>query len=241
MSTLARMQVAVVLSDGVSADECDAFTLVFAQVSGCEVVAVAEAAGHVDGPGGGWTADATFAEVTAPDIVLVPGGLGWARTARDDVLRAWLTAVAPRARWVVASSTGSVVLAAAGLLAHHEAATHWLAAPLLEAYGSPASADRIVEHGRFITCSGQVTAMHMALVVIGREFGAGAVAAARAGVTAARTPAPVGGRRRRSRARRRRHGTGGPIRPTRAARPTNRQLEAPDVIVWEDPTVTRLP
>lgn len=224
------------LSAGVSADECEAFAAVFAGVPECRIVAVADSVGHVQGPGGGWTADAAFADVTAPDIVLVPGGLGCARTAGDGVLLDWLRSVEPRARWIVASSTGTVVVAAAGLLDRHEAATHWLAAPLLESFGSAASADRIVlierPGGRVITCAGHVTAMHVALVVVGHEFGADAALAARTAVAAAAPRPATARRRRRHRSRR--------APSALAPRPVNRQLVAPDVIEFDEPTVTTL-
>lgn len=224
------------LFDGVDADECEAFAAVFTHVPDCHVVAVAAAVGHVAGPGGGWTAEATFADVAEPDIVLVPGGLGCARTAADEALLGWLRSVTPHARWVVASSTGTVVVAAAGLLDHRAAATHWLAAPLLESYGSPASHDRIVEVGRVITCAGQVTAMHVALVVVGREFGPQAVTTVRAAVAAGLAAAASGTPRRTSRRRRVGRSAGGHAAP----RPVNRQLAAPDVIEFDEPTVTRL-
>ncbi len=238
------MLVALVLSDGVSADECEAFAAVFASVAECRLVCVAADVGRVPGAGGGWIADTRFDEVTSPDIVLVPGGLGCARSAASEPLLDWLRAVVPRAQWLVASSTGTVVVAAAGLLDHHEAATHWLAGPLLESYGSPASTDRVVEVGRVITCSGLVTSMHVALIVVMRVFGPAAVERARAAVAdhceARRRPPQPGPRRGRRRARRRRAAAttsppfvGGP-------RPINRELVAPDHIEFDEPTITRL-
>ena len=110
------VQVALALSPGVSADECEAFTLVFEQLADTELIGVGARLGHVDGPGGGHEIDALFDEVQHPDIVLVPGGLGCAQTARDEPFLAWLRAVAPRCQWMAASSTGTVVVAAAGLL-----------------------------------------------------------------------------------------------------------------------------
>jgi transcriptional regulator GlxA family with amidase domain len=237
------VQVALVLSDGVSADECEAFALVFGHVPQCRLVAVAERTGHVAGAGGGWIADTTFDDVSTADVVLVPGGLGCARSASAPALLAWLRAAEPDCRFLVASSTGTVVVAAAGLLDQRDAATHWLAGPLLETYGSSASTDRIVEVGKVITCSGTVTAMHVALIVVLRLFGPDAVAAARAGVAARqeaveRSGGSVGRRRRpggtpRRRGRRR-------AAPTAAPRPANRELVAPEHIEFDEPTVTRL-
>ncbi len=226
------MQVALALSPGVSADECEAFTLVFEQLADVELIGVGAHLGHVDGPAGGHHIDALFDEVQHPDVVLVPGGLGCAQTARDEPLLAWLRAVAPRCQWMAASSTGTVVVAAAGLLGEREAATHWLAAPLLESYGSTASSERIVEVGNIITCEGQITAMHVALLVTLRMAGPDAVAQVRAGLAQRHAP-PQDGRtpwqRWRTERTERHHGPG---------KPRNPELIAPDVIEF-DP-LTRL-
>jgi len=231
------MQVALALSQGVSADECEAFTLVFERlardgIADVELLGVGAQLGPVGGQGGGHHIDAVFADVMAPDVVLVPGGLGVERTARDQALLAWLAAVAPVCRWMAASSTGTVVVAAAGLLGDREAATHWLASPLLESYGSHASTERIVEVGNIITCEGRITAMHVALLVTLRIAGPDAVARVRASLAADPTgesgsvrPTSRWGRLIDRLAERR-----GP-RPT--AKPRNRELDAPDVIELE--------
>lgn len=230
------MQVALALFPGVSADECGAFTLVFGQLAEVELVGVGARRGAVAGQGGGGHVDATFAEVTEPSIVLVPGGLGCARTAADGPLLDWLRDVAPSCDWMVASSTGTVVVAAAGLLDQREAATHWLASPLLESYGSHASADRVVQIGRVITCEGRITAMHVALLVTLRVLGPDAVRRVREGLarpTCAESPESRGVARwieRRSAARARR----GPLRPR------NPELVAPDLIEFDDPKTTRI-
>lgn len=229
------MQVAVALFPGVSADECEAFTLVFGQLEEIELVGVGAQLGGVAGQGGGHHVDKLFADVTDPAVVIVPGGLGCARTAVDEPLLDWLRAVAPRCEWLVASSTGTVVVAASGLLDHHEAATHWLATPLLESYGSAASKDRIVEFGRIITCEGQITAMHVALLLTLRMLGPGAVRRVREGL--ARPEPPVNTRPDRwwSRFDVRRS----TAFPTGPSRPRNPELIAPDVIEFDEPTTTR--
>ncbi len=228
------MQVALTLFPGVSADECEAFTLVFDQLPHAELVGVGAQVGPIVGPGGGHRVDATFDDVQHPDVVLVPGGIGCARAAADDELLAWLRAVAPRCEWMAASSTGTVIVAATGLLAEHEAATHWLAGDLLESYGSPASSERIVEIGRIITCEGRITAMHVALLVTLRIAGPDAVARVRAGLARVDSPGERPPSRwtrwMTARASRRRTGPG---------RPRNRELDAPDEIEF-DP-ITRRP
>jgi transcriptional regulator GlxA family with amidase domain len=225
------VQVALVLFPGVSADECEAFTMVFEQLTGIELLRVGHAVGPVAGPGGGQFVDTPFGEVAQPDIVVVPGGLGCARTAEDPELLAWLRTVVVHCDWMVASSTGSVVLAAAGLLGDREAATHWLAAPLLESYGSAASPDRVVEDGNIITCEGQITAMHVALLVTLRVAGPVAVSDVRTALMQSSASNPDSSTRwQRWRTSRVRAAPG---------RPRNPELIAPHVIEFDPITPRR--
>ena len=231
MATLwetAGVQVALALSPGVSADECEAFTLVFDKLADVELVGVGAVLGPVEGQGGGHHIDKLFDDVLTPDVVLVPGGLGCERTAKDDLMLKWLRAVQPGCQWMAASSTGTVVVAAAGLLDDHDAATHWLATPLLESYGSSASEERIVEVGRIITCEGKVTAMHVALLVTLRVFGPTAVLEVREALAHPDAPTePTARRRFTSLMNRRSSKRKGP------ARPRNRELDAPEIIELE--------
>lgn len=219
------MQVALASYPGVSGNESEAFTLVFERLADTEIVRVGERVGRVGGPGGGGTVERTYDDVPRPDVVLVPGGLGCARAAEDPALRRWLRAVAPQCRWLAASSTGTVIVAAAGLLDHQTAATHWLAGDLLHQYGSEASRERIVEIGRVITCEGEITAMHVALLLALRLVGPDEVARIRSELD--RLGRSDDATSRRSLWRRRKQRAGGPQRPR------NTELVAPEVIEME--------
>jgi transcriptional regulator GlxA family with amidase domain len=199
--------------------------LVFERLADVEIVGVGDRVGRVGGPGGGVAVDRRYDEVLAPDIVLVPGGLGCASAAEDVTLRGWLHHVAPTCRWLAASSTGTVIVAAAGLLDDRAAATHWLAGDLLHQYGSSVSTERIVEVGNVITCEGGITALHVALLVVLRVFGADEAARVRAELDQLGRAAGTTGARRGW--PRRRGGSPGPQRPR------NPELVAPDVIEFE--------
>ena len=226
------MQVALALYPGVSADECEAFTCVFDRLDGAELVGVGARVGTVEGPAGGHHIDAPFSNVERPDIVLVPGGIGCARAARDELLLDWLRTVAPRCTWMAASSTGTVIVAAAGLLGDRDAATHWLAGDLLAEHGSQPSDERVVEIGNVITCEGRITAMHVALLVTLRVAGPEAVARVRERLAGGISPHRTVPRwRRRWDEHRRSRRSKGP------GRPRNRELDAPEVIEFR-PLIT---
>jgi transcriptional regulator GlxA family with amidase domain len=68
--------------------------------------------------------------------------------------------------------TGSLLLAAAGILDGVDATTHWLARDELAALGARPVADRVVERGRVITAAGVSSGIDMALVLAERLAGA---------------------------------------------------------------------
>lgn len=172
---------AIVAYRGVSADEAEIFRFVLSQIPDFRTVTVGTALGQVPGPGGVQTVDATFGQIGNPEIVAVPGGVG---ADHHPEIAAWLRRVSPR--WLLASSTGSALLASAGLLDDATAATHWLAGPLLERYGAHPSHERLVIDGPVITCSGGPAAFQAALIVARTYGGTDLVARIGASAVAAR-------------------------------------------------------
>jgi transcriptional regulator GlxA family with amidase domain len=196
--------IAIVAYQGVLADESEAFRFVLSRIPGAKLVTVGTRVGTIAGPGGAQQIDATIDQIDHPDVVAVPGGIG---CHRRDELSEWLRQVSPR--WLLASSTGSALVASAGLLHHGEAATHWLGGPLLERYGAHASRQRLVVDGGIVTCSGCASAFRAALVVAEAYGGPALVDRIRTDLTELRgdDPAPPSAqfswRRRRRNERRR--------------------------------------
>ena len=74
-------------------------------------------------------ADAALADHRSPDVVVVPG---WSGARQTDLLQPgpvqdWLRDVDQHTTWTTSACTGSLILAAAGLLHGRRATTHWLA------------------------------------------------------------------------------------------------------------------
>jgi putative intracellular protease/amidase len=113
----------------------------------------------------GLTIDATFDEVEKPDVVIVPGGVGTRALLADEPLLNWIRSVHPTTRFTTSVCTGSMVLAAAGLLKGLTATTHWATYGELEALGAIPTAQRVVEHldQRIITAAGVSSGIDMAL------------------------------------------------------------------------------
>ncbi len=116
----------------------------------------------------GVTCDAAFDEVSAPDVVVVPGGIGTRTLIHDDVIRNWLQSVHPNTTFTTSVCTGALLLAAAGLLDGLTATTHWRGAELLNELGARYVPDRVVEHlpQRIITAAGVSSGIDMALRLV---------------------------------------------------------------------------
>jgi transcriptional regulator GlxA family with amidase domain len=119
------------------------------------------------------TADLALDELTEPDIVVMPGGYGTRELAEDEEILGWLRHAHETSLWTTSVCTGSLVLAAAGLLDGLEATTHWLTLDALAEYGAKPVSRRVVEHpeARIITAAGVSAGIDMALTLVARMAG----------------------------------------------------------------------
>ncbi len=116
-------------------------------------------------------ADATLDELPHPDIVLVPGGPGQSALMDDAPLLEWLRAAHQTSTWTTSVCTGSLVLAAAGLLAGKRATSNWQALDTLRALGAEVTEERVVFDGKLATSAGVTAGIDMALELSARIGG----------------------------------------------------------------------
>jgi transcriptional regulator GlxA family with amidase domain len=162
------MQIAYLLYDRFTALDITGPHDVFNSVPGNESVFVAEQAGPVRNESDtlSLVADASLAEVTSPDIVVVPGGFGNRMLLEHEPLHAWIRDVHETSTWTTSVCTGALLLAAAGLLDDAPATTHWLARDRLAELGAKPVPDRVVEHGKIVTAAGVSSGIDMALHLV---------------------------------------------------------------------------
>lgn len=167
------MKIAILVFDGLTALDAIGPYEVLRSVPGWEVEFVAKAAGEVRTDSGflGLSADKAIAEVSDPDIVLVPGGKGNRPLLEDEEVLSWLRQVDEQTTWTSSVCTGSLVLGAAGLLDGRRATCHWLFLERLREYGADPVGGRYVEDGKVITAAGVSAGIDMALHLVSREVG----------------------------------------------------------------------
>src|SRR5689334_87363 len=113
------MQIAIFVYDHMTALDAVGPYEILSRLPGADTIVVGEHAGPVrcDTRSLALVADATLDDVTAPDVLVVPG---WSGSQQEHVLCAgpvqeWLRAVDRHTAWTTSVGTGAIVLAAAGL------------------------------------------------------------------------------------------------------------------------------
>lgn len=167
------MQIAIVLFDRFTALDAVGPYETLGRLPDARTVFVAEQAGPVRTDTGNLAlvADRTLAEVSSPDVVVVPGGPGQTAQMENGVLLDWLRAVDAGSAWTTSVCTGSLLLAAAGLLDGRRATSHWLALDHLKRFGAEPTGERVVTDGKYVTAAGVSAGIDMGLTLLGRIAG----------------------------------------------------------------------
>jgi len=150
---------------------------VLQRIPSIEVVFVGHQRGEVRSDNGmlGMMVDKAFVELTQPDVVVFPGGIGTRVLINDDEVLDWVRGAHEHSRFTTSVCTGGLVLAAAGLLTGLTATTHWRVQELFNSLGAQYVPQRVVEHvpQRIITAAGVSSGIDMALrlveLLVGRE------------------------------------------------------------------------
>lgn len=107
--------------------------------------------------------------MASADVVLIPGGKGTRPLMNDTALLAALRDADARQATITSVCTGSLLLAAAGLLDGRPATTHWSALDRLAAAGKDIEVrpdDRFVVSDRIVTAAGVSAGIDMALHLV---------------------------------------------------------------------------
>ncbi|MCF6472905.1 DJ-1/PfpI family protein [Nonomuraea sp. MG754425] len=114
-------------------------------------------------------ATATYADLPAPDVIVVPGGSGTFDALADEALVSWIGQAHEHTRWTTSVCSGSLLLGAAGLLDGVPATSHWALLDALKQYGAEPTAERVVSSGKIVTGAGVSAGIDMALALLSRS------------------------------------------------------------------------
>jgi len=167
------MQIAILIYDRLTALDAVGPYEVLSRLPGAELTFVAQEPGpkRTDTGRLALVADAPLTELPHPEIVLVPGGPGQRALMEDGPVHEWLRAAHETSRWTTSVCTGSLILAAAGLLDGRRATSHWLALEELGRLGAEPIAERVVFDGKLVTAAGVSAGIDMALALAARVAG----------------------------------------------------------------------
>ena len=123
--------------------------------------------------GGAITADSglTFsgltklADIERCDLICTVGGAGQAAAVLDQEFVAEIARLGRGAKYITSVCTGSLILAAAGLIKGKRAACHWAWREMLAEAGAIPDAGRVVRDGNVITGGGVTAGIDFALTV----------------------------------------------------------------------------
>lgn len=115
--------------------------------------------------------DMPAADVGDVDVILLPGGIGTRRLLREERVLDLIRTRARAGTLMTSVCTGSLVYAAAGILANRPATTHWIALDLLRELDESIDVEpdaRFVDSDQVITASGVSAGIDMSLHLIKR-------------------------------------------------------------------------
>jgi transcriptional regulator GlxA family with amidase domain len=116
----------------------------------------------------------SYADAPPLEVLLYPGGQGTRPHLRDDAQLDWVRRQRDDVPLMTSVCTGSLVYAAAGLLSHRPATTHWRSLERLAELDPTIDVrpdDRFVDDGDVVTSAGISAGIDMALHLVSRLAG----------------------------------------------------------------------
>jgi len=107
-----------------------------------------------------------LADIEHADMIMIPGGPGQTEAMLDPAFMAEVKRLGEGARYVTSVCTGSLILAAAGLLKGKRAGSHWAYRELLAAFGAIPDPARVVRDGNIVTGGGVTAGIDIALTIV---------------------------------------------------------------------------
>jgi putative intracellular protease/amidase len=144
---------------------------ILCRLPGAKVTVASLQGGEIEADGLVFAHLPRLADLSACDILIVPGGFGTTEAMADTDFLDQIRRLAADARYVCSVCTGSLVLAAAGLLKGRRAACHWAWRDQLALFGAEPDPARVVRDGHVFTGGGVTAGIDFALTIAAEVAG----------------------------------------------------------------------
>ncbi len=141
------------------------------RMPGAEIIVASVDGADVESEGLHFTQLRPLPEIARCDVLCVPGGSGCTQALQDEAFMRQIRRLGTDARYLTSVCTGSLILAAAGLLLGKRAACHWSMRDSLKLFGAIPSAARVERDGNVISGGGVTAGIDFALALIAELHG----------------------------------------------------------------------
>jgi putative intracellular protease/amidase len=143
----------------------------FSRLPGGKVTVASESGEPIAADGLTFAGLERLADIDGCDLICVPGGFGTTEAMQDAAFMGEVKRLAAGAKYVTSVCTGSLILAAAGLLTGKRAACHWAWRDQLSLFGAIPDPARVARDGNIITGGGVTAGIDFALTVLAELAG----------------------------------------------------------------------
>ncbi|MGA0605340.1 DJ-1/PfpI family protein [Phenylobacterium sp. VNQ135] len=168
---MSKLSIVIALYPGVTHLDFTGPHQVLSRAPDAEVVVASMGGQDIEAEGLTFTNLADLKGVIRCDVLLVPGGFGCTDAMLDEAFMAEIRRLGSQAKYLTSVCTGSLVLAAAGLLDGRRAACHWAWRDLLTPFGAIVSEARVERDGDIITGGGVTAGLDFAFTLLAELAG----------------------------------------------------------------------
>lgn len=139
---------------------------VLSRLSNAQLIAASLGGQNIESEGLQFSALASLQEIPDCDVLCVPGGGGCTDAMQNADFIAQIQRLAGKATYITSVCTGSLILAAAGLLQGKRSACHWMYLDTLAWFAAIPVNERVVRDGNFFSGGGVTAGIDFALTLV---------------------------------------------------------------------------
>lgn len=159
------MKITLFLYDGVTAIDVVGPYEVLNRIPGTKIQLVSKYPGEIRTDNGSFALHTQVAmdAVQRADVLIIPGStISFLDVLQDRTVLQWIKKISDTTQYTCSVCTGSIILAATGLLQGRKATSHWYPLRFLSEYGVTTMDSRYVHDGKYITSAGATAGIDMA-------------------------------------------------------------------------------